>query len=262
MDPVTAGIAGVGVIGNLAGGWMASNAAKKAAREQADAIREATAFQKEVYGDTKANTNPYIEQGIRASGTYEDKLNNMVQPELNYTQEDFQFDKFADPGAQFQAQQAAQAQQASALAKGQMGGGFAKALQSNQNNLANTAYSSAYDRWLKNSQLKYGQASDQYNRDFQFQGANLDRWGNLSTQGLTAAQIQSGAGQSAANNMGQLQTELGQSQASGTLGSADAWNKAWSGVGTNILKGAGAYLGADTTKNPWGDYFTGNGGVA
>lgn len=243
MDPVTLGLAGGSIIGNLAGGIIGSNSAKRAAREQARAMQEAVNFQKGVYADAQGNLNPYIDSGKQNLTTYQNKLDNQVQPTLGYTQEDFNFNKFSDPGAQFQAQQAAQAQQASALAKGTMGGGFAKALQTNQNNLANTAYSSAYDRWLKNSQLRYGQASDQYTRDSTFQNQNLDRYGNLATQGLQAGQALMGGGQNAASNLANLYSGIGSANAAGALGSGNAWQSALTGGMESMASGLGKLFG-------------------
>lgn len=241
MDPVTMSLAGGSLVGNLASGLIGSNSATRAAREQARAMQEAVNFQKGVYSDAQGNLNPYIDNGQQNLATYQNKLDNQVQPTLGYTQEDFNFNKFSDPGAQYQAQQAAQAQQASALAKGTMGGGFAKALQTNQNNLANTAYSSAYDRWLKNSQLRYGQASDQYTRDSTFQNQNLDRYGNLASQGMQASTALMGGGQNAASNLANLYSGIGSANAAGVLGSGNAWQGALKGGLNSLASGIGSY---------------------
>lgn len=241
MDPVTLGLAGGSIIGNLASGLIGSNAAKRAARDQANAIQQGIDFQKGVYTDAKSNLNPYIQNGTENLATYQNKLDNQVQPTLNYQQEDFNFNKYQDPGAQYQAQQAAQAQGASALAKGAMGGGFAKALQTNQNNLANTAYSSAYDRWMKNSNMRYGQASDQYTRDATFQNQNLDRYGNLASQGMQASTALMGGGNTSASNLGSLYSNLGSAQAGGRLGSANAWMGAIKGGMNGLASGLGQY---------------------
>jgi X-X-X-Leu-X-X-Gly heptad repeat protein len=238
---------------------MGSNASKRAAREQARAMQQAVDFQKGVYSDAQGNLNPYIQSGQNNLSEYQNRLDNQTQPTLGYTQEDFNFDKFSDPGAQYQAQQAAQAQQASALAKGVMGGGFAKALQTNQNNLANTAYSSAYDRWLKNSQLRYGQASDQYTRDNTFQQGTLDRYGNLAKQGMDASTALLGGGNSAASNLSSLYSGIGSANAAGTVGSANSWMNALNGGISTLSSGLGQLRGYGNTGSSYmGDYSTNN----
>lgn len=252
------------LVSNLAGGWMASQAAKKAARQQADAANRAMDIQQGMYEDTKSNLSPYIGTGTDALGKYYDKVQGYQAPTLDYTQEDFAFNKFEDPGAKFQAEQAAKAMEASAIAKGATGGGFARALQTNQNNLANTAYTSAYDRWLKNSALRYGQASDKYNREYTADQAMLDRFKGITDQGLSASNILSGAGQFAGEGMAKSAIESGQANAGGTAGSANAWADAW----TNALNSGGDILGylrgqaggsgtepTSPTKINWGDFW-------
>lgn len=251
MWPLVAMAAAQGLSSGISG-YMSSNAAEKAASQQAAAQRAALAFQSGVYKDSKANLNPYIQSGTKNLGTYQNLLDTNTQPTLNYTQDDFSFDKWSDPGAQYQMDQASQAMEASALAKGATGGGFAKALQTNRSNLANTAHSSAYDRWLNNSKLKYGQASDQYTRDYTAQQGTLDRYGNLANQGLSAGNALAGFGNQAASTMGGLYSGLGSAQAAGTLGSNNALVSGLQGVMGGLSSGLGAYYGGQSGQtNPY-----------
>lgn len=222
---------------------MGSSAAKRAARDQARAIQQGIDFQRGVYSDAQGNFNPYIQSGQQNLGTYQNMLDTAQQPTLNYQQQAFDFNKYKDPSAEYAMQQSAKAMEASALAKGATGGGFAKALQQNQNNLANQAYQNAYDRWSKTSAMMYGQAKDQYDRDYAYQQNRLGRYGNLATQGLQAAQGLGSIGSGAAQNMGSLYSGLGSAQAAGTLGASNALSSGLTGLMGGLASGLGSYYG-------------------
>ncbi len=234
--------AGSGLM-SLSGGLMGSSAAKRAAREQARAIQQGIDFQKGVYSDAQGNFNPYIQSGQQNLGTYQNLLDTSSQPTLNYQQEAFDFNKYKDPSAEYAMQQSAKAMEASALAKGATGGGFAKALQQNLNNLANQAYQNAYDRWGKSSALYYGQAKDQYDRDYTYNQNRLSAYGNLATQGLQAAQGLGSIGSGAAQNLGSLYSGLGSAQAAGTIGASNAMTKGITGMFGGLSSGLGQYFG-------------------
>lgn len=238
---------------------MGSSAAKRAARDQARAIQQGIDFQKGVYSDAQGNFNPYIQSGQQNLATYQNMLDTAQQPTLNYQQQAFDFNKYKDPSAEYAMQQSAKAMEASALAKGATGGGFAKALQQNQNNLANQAYQNAYDRWGKTSAMMYGQAKDQYDRDYTAQQARLRQYGALATQGLTAAQQLGSIGSGAAQNMGSLYSGLGSAQAAGTMGASNALTSGLSGMMSGLAGGIGQYYGYGAgTRNPYAMY----GGIA
>ena len=60
-------IGGSALAGGLLSGFMGSSAAKKAAAQQANAIREATAFQRDVFNKTQANLKPYMDFGLQGT---------------------------------------------------------------------------------------------------------------------------------------------------------------------------------------------------
>lgn len=251
MLPLVAMAAAQGLSSGISA-YMGSQASEKAANQQAAANRAALAYQQQIHDEAKTNLSPYIQSGTKNLGTYQNLLDTTTQPTLNYTQDDFTFDKWKDPGAQYQMDQAARAMESSALAKGATGGGFAKALQTNRSNLANTAYSSAYDRWLNNSKLKYGQAYDQYTRDYTFQQNKLGQYGNLAGQGLSAANALAGFGQQSANNASNLYQGIGSAQAAGTLGSYNSIAGGINGVMSGLSSGLGAYYGGQSgNTNPY-----------
>lgn len=224
-------------------GMFGSSAAKRAAREQAAAIQAGIDFQNKVYDQGSQNLNPYIKGGQQALGTYQDMLGNYKAPTLNYQQSEFEYDKYKDPGAVYAAKQSGQALAANALAAGATGGGALKALQSNQNNLALNNYQNARNSWMDTSKMMYGQANDQYNRDYGNMNNQLDRYSNLATGGQNAAGALMGYGNTAAANMGQMYGAYGNAQAAGTVGANNAFFTGLGGVVDNLSKGLGAYYG-------------------
>lgn len=234
MIPLAAGVGLASVAGNVVGGLLGSSAASKAASQQAQAIQQGIDYQKGVYSDAKGNLNPYIESGTKNLGTYQDMTDNYEAPTLQYTQEAFDFDKNTDPAVAYMAKQAAQAMQGTALAKGATGGGFARALQADQSERAATGYSGAYDRWLKNSELRYGQAKDQYNREYTADQASLDRYKDLATQGLTAGTALGSLGQQNASSISDLYSTMGSGNAAGTMKGAQSWINALQGIGSSL----------------------------
>jgi hypothetical protein len=246
--------AGLQIASGLFGGMMGAGAADQAAQQAAAAQQKALEFQQGVYSNARQDLSPYVASGQRNLGEYESRLANQAQPGFDYQQQDFNFNKYSDPGAQYMAQQAARAQEASAMARGATGGGFAKSLAENQSKLADTAYSSAYDRWLNSSKLKYGQAADKYSRDYGFQQGALDRYGNLASQGLQAGQALMGGGNTAAGNVGQLASGIGASQAAGTLGANNAWLGGINTAAKGLSGGLGQYFGQPSREvNDWGN---------
>lgn len=255
LPALALGLGAASGLTSLAGGLMGSSAAKSAAREKARAIQQGIDFQKGVYSDAQGNFNPYIQSGQQNLSTYQNMLDTSKQPTLNYQQQAFDFNKYKDPSAEYAMQQYAKAMEASALAKGATGGGFAKALQQNQNNLANQAYSNAYDRWQDTSKLMYGQAADQYNRDYTAQQARLGQYAGLASQGLSAASGLAGVGTNAAQNMGSLYGGLGSAQAAGTLGASNALTSGLSGMMGGLASGLGSYYGYGSgSTNPYAMY--------
>lgn len=237
---------------SLLGGAMGSNAAQRAARQQAAAMQDAIDFQRGVYSDAQQNYNPYLQSGKQNLDTYQNMLASSQQPTFGYQQQAFDFNKYKDPAAEYAMEQSGKAMEASALAKGATGGGFARALQQNQNNLANQAYQGSWNRYLDQSKLGYGIAEGAYNRDYTAQQNRLGQYANLANQGLTAAQGLAGMGQSAAGNMGTLYGNMGGAMAAGTLGSSNAMTGGLQGLMSGLGSGLGAYYGYGSGEtNPY-----------
>lgn len=242
MIPALA-IGALGAGTSLVQGLMGSNAASRAADQAAQTQRQALAFQQGVYNQGRSDMDPYMTAGKNALGTYEGMLGNYKQPDMKYTQASFDFDKYKDPGAQYAARQAAQSLKAQGLAGGAAGGGLASALQTQQNNLAGQNYQNAFGRYMDTSKMMYGQAADQYSRDYTSMNNQLDRYGNLTNTGLNAANSLLGFGQGMSNQIGNTMGNIGGFQAAGTMGSSNALSSGLGGMASQLSQGLGKYYG-------------------
>ena len=214
------GLAGglIGGIGGLLSGSAASSRAKAAAREYAG---KAAAGRKALAAGRAGVTegfSPYTQLGSQMASQYGTEVaKGQSQPTFSYTPDEFNFSTTSDPGAQYRMEQSNKALQASAIAKGGMGGGFAKALQANSQGLASQEYANSWNRNMEKNKFGYTQAADQYTRDYTSQQDYLNR-------------LKSGSetGQAAAGTLGGLQ----QGYDSGT-------NSSWISEGEAALKAAG-----------------------
>lgn len=274
MDPATASfLASTG--GNLAsglgsfiGGQTQARAASRAARQYADTMRDALNFQKGVYTTAQGQYDPYIQAGTRGLTGFEQAITDYTQPTLDYTQKDFSFDTFQDPGAKYRMSEAQKAIQGSAAAKGgALGSGALKSLQTRSQDMASQEYANAYDRWLKDSQLRYGQASDQYGRDINFENQNIANYGNLAGMGSDAignlGKLGAGVGSSIMEGTGAIgKIQAGATQAAGEA-NAGGWNalgKGLSQAGSDWADWFKNHKTDDTESSPYplGDYNTRN----
>lgn len=222
---------------------MGRSAASRAANQAAQQQQAALQMQQGIYNQGRSDMNPYMEAGNRALGTYESMLGSYKQPTLGYTQQAFDFDKYSDPGAVYAARQSAKALQAQGLAGGAMGGGYGSALQKQQNNLASQNFQNAYSRWGDTSKMLYGQASDQYTRDYNSINNQLDRQKGLSDTGLNAANALLGFGSNMGNQMAGTYGNIGGAQAGGTMLASNALSTGLGGMASNLSKGIASYYG-------------------
>lgn len=135
------------------------------------------------------------------------------------------------PGEQAQLQLGTQALQQSAAAKGNLlTGGTAEALNGYAQNLASTgyqnAYNNAYNTYSSNyNQYENGQANT-YNRLASLAGMGQTTASQLGTLGANEASSVSNNLTSTAAQMGQDTQNAAAANASGVVGSANAWNGA------------------------------------
>lgn len=182
--------------GALVGSILGGGAARDAAAAQEAAARESAQAQLQMYNQTREDQAPW-----RAAGA--DALKQLQDPGFQKT---FSMSDFAaDPGYQYRMSEAQKALSHNAAANGSMfGGNFAKALNQNVQDQASQEYQNAYNR---------------FNND---QSTRFNRLSSIAGLGQTAnGQVQQ-AGQSAANGLSSAYGSIGNAQAAGAIGQANA----------------------------------------
>lgn len=180
-----AGLLGAG--GSIFSGLMGSKAAKSAANAQAQAAANALGFQRQVYDDTRADLSPFIDIGKGAFRSIGDLYGlNGGAPNMGaFT---------VSPDFNFRFKTGMDALQNSAAARGGLlSGNFGRSAQQFGQELASGEFANYFDRLFRTSQL----------------GAN-------------AASAAGSQGTTQAGNIGNTMMGLGQAQASGIVGGANA----------------------------------------
>jgi hypothetical protein len=251
--------AAIGAGASLLGGLIGSHGAHEAADAQQEAAAKAqqvaqqnqqssTDYQTGVAQEQRGALSPYNTAGQGAIG----QLSQLTQPggDLLKGYQDFNaptgVNEQNDPGYQFRLQQGQQALQNSAAARGGLlTGGTAKALNDYAQNSASQEYGNVYNRALQGYQTNA-------NNFYTNQANTYGRLAGLGQQGLQAGStlgslLQSGSqninsiNQGATNQINQQLNNQGAAQASGIVGSANAWNGALGGVMNNVPSSWGNY---------------------
>jgi len=211
MSFVTAAIIGGGA--TLAAGYMGSQAAQKAAGQQADAARYAAQLQQEQFNLINEQQKPYREAGYSALSDI-----GAMKPYLTqqYTPEDFA--KGIDPGYQFRLQQGQEATNRMAnMGGGMISGNALKGQEDYTQGLASQEYGNAFNRFQTGR-------SNIYNTLAGIAGIGQTSLGQTTAAGTTAA-----------GNIGANIANAGAAQAGGTIGSANALGGALTGAGQNYM---------------------------
>jgi len=230
--------------GSILGGLFGSSAAKKAAKAQLQASREAMALQERMFNQQVALQEPFRQAGLttqnellRQMGLSGDATSqgygNLMR---DFTMADYQ----ADPGYAFRMSEGLKALDRQAAARGGLISGAAlKASQRYGQDLASQEYQNAYNRYNQNRGTRYNMLTGQ----------------QAVGQGATNAQAQAAGnyGQAGAN----ILTDMGNARASGYMGSANAWSNAIQNAGNAFLnlqmlgKMSPSSGGGVGYSNPW-----------
>lgn len=144
-------------LGSITGSNQQAKAAKQAADTQAAATREASAYQKEMYDQTRKDLMPYADAG-RNSLT---QLMGQMGPDGYFNQTYSGQDLYNDPSYQFRLQQGQDAIQSSAAARGGLlSGATLKALQGYGQDMASQEYQNAYNRFNADQTNQYNRLSN------------------------------------------------------------------------------------------------------
>lgn len=194
-----------GLAGGLITSGMMGDAYKKASGQYdqgANYITDANNTQRQDY-------QPYMQAGQEAIGNYAGLLAQGSGAQDPTASQAFSYDAWTDPSTQYRIDQANQGINASALAKGSVGGGLAKALASNSQNMASAEYANAYDRYLKQNNQDFGQQQQLWNNATQTWQNQLAGQGNLMSTGLQATTGTANAAGNYANMYNQNRMGLG-----------------------------------------------------
>lgn len=243
IDPISLATGG---LSSLIGGGLSYLNAKRQARDQRKATEENLQLRRDALNTQKEYAqkgvdvlNPYEQMGRGGLEDYVQGLDNQVQPGFKYTLGDFSFDKYTDPSAQYMMDQARRSREASAFAKGGLGGGTLRALNTESQNMANTAYDNAYKRYFDMEKFKNLLGTEDYARNYTYDTDRLKNQFQLGQLGATAgtnqASIYSGVGKDLAATL----TGMGDIKAAGTIGAGQSQTEGMNAFIKNLLEGSG-----------------------
>ena len=185
---------------SLVSGVMGSRSAKKAAEQQAAAIREATALQRQMFEQQRADLAPYRDVGYTALGDITERI-----PFFTSQFGDEQLAQYLDPSMEFRRRLGEQTTARMLnVGGGAISGNTLRGLEEFGQNLASTEYGNAFNR-------------------FQNERTNIyNSLANIAGMGQQSVNTGVQASQQAASNLGQLAVGGGQVQAAGTIGATNA----------------------------------------
>lgn len=213
-----AAAAGVSALGSVASGVIGADASEKAASQQAFEQQQALNLQKQIYGQTSQNIQPYVGAGTNALQQLQNLLGlgpggnpvtaNPILQMLGIgpggSNTGINPSTFTgSPGYQYQLQQGNNAI-TNAATQGPGGGNALMALQKNGQQLANQNW----NQYLSNASGAWQNL--------------LQGVGGVSSTGLNAASLLAGSGQNFANAAGGNLAGIGNAQSAGTIGGANA----------------------------------------
>jgi hypothetical protein len=280
MSFIAVGVAGGAAAAGIAGSVISANAARSAARTQADAARDANATQLEMFERSRADLAPYRAAGLGALwplaelaqrpltyGPYTpvapyDPSVHPYTPVEAYTGPT-EAELRADPGYQFRVAEGQKALERSAASKGLLlSGGQLKDLTRFGQEMGAQEYGAAYARGyarnadlytrnLATNQLAYGrgyqQNADLYGRHLEGYQTNYNTLLGLRKNQVGELAGLAGAGQGAVNTLGQLGQQTGQQLAQTTIGAGNAQAAGTVGAANAWNAGLGTVANAGTT---------------
>ena len=198
-------VAGAVVVGSVASGYMSSQAAKSAARTQAEASDRAIAAQQAGLSEQQAISAPFVDKGTEAMN----RLAAMTEPGGEYYAPFSQTDFTQDPGYAFRLKEGMKGLNASAAARGGLISGNAlRAATAYGQEMGSQEYANAFNRY-------YAERSNK-----------MDPLKFLTGVGQAAGAGQASNIGAATGNIANLTTGAGNAMAAGQVGSANAYANA------------------------------------
>jgi hypothetical protein len=213
-------------MGGVAAVWddiTGKNSRDAAINAQRDGANAAIGLQREMYQQGREDMAPWREAGADALGQMNDPQHKERFSHANFQQ---------DPGYQFRMNEGMRALQASAAARGNLGGGATlKALTRYGQDVASQEYQNAYNRF-------YDQQDRSYNR-----------LAGLAGVGQTTSGQLMGAGQNMANQVGQAHMGMGNAAAAAHMNQYNTM----AGLAGQAAGGIGAVFSDERLKTDFED---------
>lgn len=236
--PLALGIGGAAA--GVGGAAISANASGKAASEQQQGEQQALDFQKQVYGQTQQDEQPYLDLGKVGASDLTAALPSLTQgfdPTAAGVPSQFNFDPTNlenTAGYQFARDQGDQGIERAATAAGGINGGTLKALDQYNVGLANQNESSIYNQQLAAYNTNYGNAFNTFESN---QSNTYNRLMALIGTGSTAAGTLANAGSNFANAAGNTAVGSANAGAAGTVGAANAFSGGLTNSTNSITNG-------------------------
>lgn len=240
----------IGGVAALGAGYMASSAAGDAADQMAAGGRDSNALQKSMYDQTRQDNAGIRARGEAAGNTLSglmgpggsltrnfsaadmasDPQYAQLQPQINSAlQRSSSFQ--TSPGYQFRMDEGLKATGNSANARnGSYSGATLKALARFGQDTASQEYGNWFNQSNTDRNFVAGQGQDAFNRFTGNQDRQYNRLAGIAGSGQTATNNVNAAGAAYAQNAGNALQGMGNAQAAGTIGSANAWGNSLSTI--------------------------------
>jgi hypothetical protein len=210
--------AGIGAVGAIGGGLIASSGAKKASRAQVQAAQDANAAQERMFKEQNRLQEPFRQGGLTAQNEIMQLLGiggDQTAAGYGSLGKSFGTEQFQqDPGYAFRQAEGMKALERSAAARGNLlSGSTLKGVQRFGQDLASQEYQNAFNRY-------------QVERS-----AKLNPLQSLMGSGQSATNVMTGAAGQAGQNQASNFYNAGQARASGYIGQGNALNTALGQIG-------------------------------
>lgn len=240
--PIATGLAiGLGAIsaaGSLGGAAIASSGAKKASDAQVQGANyaadlqkksadDALNFQKQQYETSQSQLKPWLDAGTTALSQLNGGALPGFQAPTAATEQN-------DPGYQFRLDQGKQALENSAAARGGLlTGNTGEALSRYGQDYASSEYGNVYNRAMQDYNTN---VLGPYNRLSSLAGLGQQAQATGAQQGQTAANNVTNIDLTSGQMQGNAANNAAAARASGYVGSSNAYSGALSGIGSNLTQ--------------------------
>jgi hypothetical protein len=238
------------------GDTFLGGAQAKAANVQAQAGKDAMGLINQYYDQAQKTQQPQYDTGSRALGTLEKNVNNGVydMPTSGYQAQPFNYQQ--SPGYQFQLQQGLQGVQNSAAAQGQgLSGATMKALQRYGTGLAAQDYNNQFQNYANERNYGLQQNQQNYSNNYNNLNNQYNRLSDIANYGQQAGNNLSNMSMYRGNSLSDITGQIGNAQAAGMTGQANAVNRTLGNLLSFVPMAAGLFAGNPAAATKPGNLY-------